>query len=251
MKIGLFIICTNQYHQFLPRLIESADKYFFPEHEVVYLISSDNVEKIKAIAGKTKRGIIHKAIAHEPWPMPTLKRFEYFDKLLCSTDWAEFTNFFYIDVDAWFAAPVEKNILENNLIGVQHCGYVFNPGSFENRKEHIFYVDNSNHNKLYFGGGFFGGKAEAFKVMIEVLRPMIAQCINENKIPVWNDESALNWYFHNLPKYIAVRSLLPAYHYPEPTFGHVEHIFDEWKKRNVSYNPIIMLAYKGSNFQRT
>ena len=38
MKVGLLIIATNKYTQFLTPLVKSADEHFLPNQEVTYFI---------------------------------------------------------------------------------------------------------------------------------------------------------------------------------------------------------------------
>ena len=40
-KVGLLIVATGKYVQFVPPLVDSADKYFCPNHEVTYFVFTD------------------------------------------------------------------------------------------------------------------------------------------------------------------------------------------------------------------
>ena len=44
MKITLLIVCTGKYTQFLPQLLESADKYFLKGHDVKSCVFTDAVQ---------------------------------------------------------------------------------------------------------------------------------------------------------------------------------------------------------------
>ena len=74
MKIGLLIIATNKYTQFLQKLISSADKYFLHGEDVTYFIFTNHNINIE-----TERKVIKIDVEHKPWPYMTLFRYKIFD----------------------------------------------------------------------------------------------------------------------------------------------------------------------------
>ncbi|MBW3019702.1 globoside alpha-1,3-N-acetylgalactosaminyltransferase 1, partial [Candidatus Woesearchaeota archaeon] len=62
MKVGLLIIATNKYTQFLQPLIESADKYFLPNQEVTYFVFTNQEINID-----TDRSIVKNDVEHKEW----------------------------------------------------------------------------------------------------------------------------------------------------------------------------------------
>ena len=72
MKICLLTIATRRYTSFLPNLYDGLEKFFLKEHDLSYLLFSDNEMSGSSYNIKLKK------IDYEPWPMNTLKRFHYF-----------------------------------------------------------------------------------------------------------------------------------------------------------------------------
>ena len=92
MKILILTIATNKYIQFVERLYDNIEDKFLNGHEIQGLLFTEHDVE-------TSDNIKVSQIDHAPWPMPTLKRFNYFveeiDKFLLDynmtrveTDWA-------------------------------------------------------------------------------------------------------------------------------------------------------------------
>jgi histo-blood group ABO system transferase len=143
------------------------------------------------------------------WPYDTLKRFEVYEQ-----NKALFTKLDYIfasDADMLFVADVNEEIL-GDRVGTQHPGFVGKRGSYEERPFSTAYVKPSER-KIYFAGGFYGGKREE---MIKLWQRNIANINKDLKrngfVAVWHDESHLNRDFATFPPTVI---LSPAYCYPE------------------------------------
>ena len=74
MKICILTIATNKYINFVQELYDNLEEFFLPEHEKNCLLFTDH--QIEESSDNVK---IHQ-IDHEQWPMPTLKRYNYFIK---------------------------------------------------------------------------------------------------------------------------------------------------------------------------
>jgi hypothetical protein len=74
MKICILTIATNKYIQFVERLLDNIEENFLNGHDIECLLFTDH--EIEESSENVK--ISH--IAHEPWPMPTLKRDNYVRK---------------------------------------------------------------------------------------------------------------------------------------------------------------------------
>lgn len=250
--IGVFIVCINrEYDQFLQPLITSLDKYFLPEKgkEVYYAITTDESNIITTI--ETNRPVLFKLTPNKQWPMPTLLRFKYFNYFINSIDsfTHETSHYYYIDVDAYLVSQVNLEDIDAQLTFVQHCGFVGRPGTFENRPERFFYINDAEKNKIYLGGGFFGGQKAYFWKMSLFLERMIDEAIRAEKIPIHNDESAINWYYHNFQNIQpGMRILTPAFHYPEPPNDFYKIL---WQDAGLAIEPVIMLVDKFKNGNKT
>ena len=74
MKICILTIATNKYIHFVQDLYNNLEEFFLPDYEKNCLLFTDH--EIEESSDNVK---IHQ-IAHEAWPMPTLKRYNYFIK---------------------------------------------------------------------------------------------------------------------------------------------------------------------------
>jgi histo-blood group ABO system transferase len=206
-KIGIMVIATGKYDQFIPPLYKSVQKYFMKNHEVKMFVftDSDNIPVNDMIVK-----IQHE---HKPWPGPTLARYETFFKhkdILSQMDYL-----FYCDADMRFVAEVGDEILpepdSNGLVGTEHPGFFGGRrGTYETRPESTSYVA-PEEGKIYYAGGFNGGTSEAFLKMSEVLSDNINKDLDKGITPIWHDESAVNRYFIDNPP----KTLNPSYCYPE------------------------------------
>lgn len=203
MKIGLLIIATNKYVNFLSALINSADKYFLKKHEVEYFMFSNTEPDLETHRKKHFLNIIHK-----PWPFMTLGRYELFSShshLLKDVDYL-----FYCDVDMLFVSEVDTEILGDRVVTL-HPGYVNQRGTPETNPNSLAYVA-PNEKMQYFAGGFNGGSSDNFLSMSKVLSANIQRDLDRGIIAVWHDESHLNRYMIDNPP---TKILDPSYCCPE------------------------------------
>jgi histo-blood group ABO system transferase len=207
MKIGLLIIATNKYTQFLQPLIESADNFFLKEMDVTYFVFTN-----KQIDISSHRNIVKINIKHKEWPWMTLGRYKIF-----SDNYEELSKMdylFYSDVDMKFVDHVGEEIL-GDKVGTIHPGFYYNPYSsniaLEKRPESLAYLP-ANTIKNYYAGGFNGGSCLEFLKMASTISNNIDIDLNNNIIAEWHDESHMNRYFYENPPTI---ELPPSYCYPE------------------------------------
>jgi histo-blood group ABO system transferase len=203
MKIGLLIIATNKYIQFLQPLIESADNHFLKNQEVTYFIFSN-----KDININSNRNIVKIDVEHKDWPWMTLGRYKIFSEnsnILSSMDYL-----YYCDVDMKFEGGVGDEILSER-VATQHPGYYDRRGTPETNPLSLACV--FPHEEMqYFAGGFNGGSSQEYLKMANKISENIDIDYSKNIIAVWHDESHMNRYFiDNKPTKI----LDPSYCYPE------------------------------------
>lgn len=229
MKIALFITATGKYNEFLPNLIRSADQFFMPGEEVVYIVFTDDINN-KTV--HTTRGIEFMKIEHKPFPEGSMYRSWYYAKYL--QNWwplEGYTHCFAIDADAYFFSEITTEICWHELVAVAHSAYVDRTidAPFERNEDSNCCVKRSKH---YVGGGFYGGKTHLFKMMCNLMFLYIENDKLKGITPIWHDESALN-------KFVAVNSemvhvLPPTYHYCEYEPGqlnpYMQQLWDEKAK---------------------
>jgi histo-blood group ABO system transferase len=186
MKIGLLIIATNKYTQFLQPLISSADLFFLKDHEVTYFVFTNQDVNIE-----TNRNVVRINVEHKEWPWMTLGRYKIFndnsDKL------SEMDYLFYSDVDMLFVDNIGDEIIEER-VATQHPGYAGTRGTPDTNPNSLAYVG-MNEDMEYFAGGFNGGSSKEYLKMSSKLSSNIEKDYQNGIIAVWHDESHMNRYF--------------------------------------------------------
>ena len=203
MKVGLLIIATNKYIQFLEPLISSADKFFLPGQDVTYFVFTNQKIDIKS-----SRDIEVIQTEHREWPWMTLGRYKIFSN--SSSILEKMDYLYYCDADMRFESEVGPEILSER-VATQHPGYTGQRGTPETNPQSLACV--YLHEEMqYFAGGFNGGKSEEYLKMANKLSENIDIDYSKGIIAIWHDESHMNRYFiDNKPTKI----LDPSYCYPE------------------------------------
>jgi histo-blood group ABO system transferase len=203
MKVGLLIIATNKYIQFLQPLIESADSYFLPNQDITYFVFTNQNIDIKS-----NRNIVKIDVEHKDWPWMTLGRYKIFSdnsNILSKMDYI-----FYSDVDMRFVSEVGDEILSDR-VATQHPGYFGGRGTPETNPLSLACVF-PYEQMQYFAGGFNGGTSKEYLKMAHKISNDIDVDCSRNIIAIWHDESHMNRYFiDNKPTLI----LSPSYCYGE------------------------------------
>lgn len=208
-KIGLLIIATNKYVEFIPQLLESADEYFLKKHHVEYFIFT-NKDIDSELDINTKRKYHTLSVEHKEWPWMTLGRYHIFNKY--KLNYSNFDYLYYCDVDMKFENYVNEEIF-GKRVATLHPGYYQEntSGTPERNTESTSYIFEEDENS-YYAGGFNGGETKEFLKMSVKLAKNIDDDYKKDIIAIWHDESHLNHYFFkNKPTVI----LDPGYCYPE------------------------------------
>lgn len=205
MTACILIVATNKYIIFCQQLIASIEKHFLNGITKKYIIFTNhqltsNHENIRICT-----------IDHEPWPMPTLKRYHYFLKerdFIASHDYC-----FYFDADMRVVSNVGQEVL-GDTVATQHPGYWNKNNSlftYERNRLSTAYISEGFGNG-YYAGGFNGGKASRFIAMSEEIHNNIEKDLQDSIVALWHDESHLNKFFYLNPPTII---LSPSYCFPE------------------------------------
>lgn len=204
MKIGLLIIGTNKYTQFLQSLITSADKHFLTNKNVTYFIFTNKDD----FTIETNRDVVMVPVEHKPWPFMTLYRYKIFTQ---NSDYLKDMDYlYYCDADMLFVGDFGDEIL-GELVATQHPGFYGKRGTPEYRQQSLAYV--GPHEQMqYFAGGFNGGSKNEYLKMAKEIDKNIDIDYNNGIVAIWHDESHMNRYFiNNSPTVI----LSPSYCYGE------------------------------------
>ena len=225
-KIGLVIMATGKYIDFVKPLINSAEKYFCPQHEVTYFVFTDTTmprSNRNNIIYINTNNTTHKSpniftIYQKKlgWPRDTLMRFAIYyanSAILSHMDYL-----FACDADMLFVDYEGDEIL-GKQVGTLHPGHEDKYALFSSQKITSYEKDpkstayiGPDEGKYYFAGGFYGGSTKEFLEMAKTITENIKIDLQKNYIAIWHDESHLNRYFVDHPP---TTILDRSYCYPE------------------------------------
>ena len=216
MKILILTIATNKYIQFVERLYDNIEDKFLNGHEIQGLLFTEHDVE-------TSDNIKVSQIDHEPWPMPTLKRYNYFVK---EKDYiSQFDYCYYFDVDMGIVSEVGDEVL-SDLVATLHPYQSFYPKeqrTYDRNPKSLAYVPAGQEGELYYAGGFNGGSTKRFMEMAEVLADRVTKDLENDVIALWHDESQMNRYLIDNPPTL---SLTPSYCFAEEQMYNSEYPYD-------------------------
>lgn len=200
-NIGLLIVATGKYIQFVPPLIQSAQKHFCKNHEVSYFVFTDQQLDFSERVTRVEQ-------MRMGWPYDTMNRYHIYYKnqdLFANQDFL-----FAIDADMLFVGDVGDEIL-GDLVAVLHPGFVNKRGSYETDARSLAYVGEQE-GAYYFAGGFYGGTRDAMLSLFQTNIRNIDIDLKQGIIALWHDESHWNRYCIDHPPSVILN---PSYCYPE------------------------------------
>ncbi|MDE3055875.1 MAG: hypothetical protein KGI80_04190 [Verrucomicrobiota bacterium] len=206
-KVGLLVVATGKYTQFVAPLVESARKYFCKGHTVTYFIFTD---------GQVPSAFDIVSLPHRKlgWPYDTLMRYAAYQSaqhLLIQQDYL-----FACDADMLFCADVGEEIFSKR-VATLHPGffpespYPRSRGAYDTNPISTAYVP-PHEGTHYFAGGFYGGESSEVLRIVNVILERIEKDKQNGYIAVWHDESHWNRYCIDFPPTLI---LSPSYCYPE------------------------------------
>ena len=205
MKICILTIATNKYIQFVERLYNNIDENFLNGHEIECLLFTDHDVE-------TSDNVKVSQIEHEDWPMPTLKRYNYFVKE--KEHISKFDYCYYFDIDMGIVDKVGDEVL-SDLVATMHPYQTFyskNDRSYDRNPNSSAYVRYGEEGPNYYAGGFNGGSTKEFLKMSEVIAERVTKDLEKDIIALWHDESQMNRYMIDNPPSL---SLTPSYCFAE------------------------------------
>jgi hypothetical protein len=207
-KLAIVTIATGKYYDLFFRDFEASvlDK-LAPGCEIKIYCFTDH----QGPAGAATE--IHPA-RHMGWPFDTLLRFHLMASILDRLMMHDFI--LYMDSDMTAQAAIDPVLLSNDLVAVCHPGFLQNPCAATFEKDSMESAFVPQYKRIeYVQGCFWGGQPFAFKELLLVLTKKIDEDLARSKIPVWHDESYLNWYLADH----AFLPLSPAYAFPEENYN--------------------------------
>jgi hypothetical protein len=202
LKLAIITIATGKYYdEFIPTLKDSIDQYFDASQLDVQFYCFTDIAKVRS-------DIIRIPITHLAWPFSTLMRFYWIRRhleVLLKNDFL-----LYMDADMKVVQAVPRQIFEHDLIAVKHPGYLAASPAFEVDRQESSYLAPQLRN-TYYQGCFWGGRASSFEGLIESLSAQVEKDLKKAAIPIWHDESYLNFYMATRDCY----PLPPTYAWPQ------------------------------------
>jgi hypothetical protein len=222
-QLTIVCIATNRYLEYWCDLITSC--LSVPDFQSVqFVLLTDRIEDIPE-KFKTALGVRFESsyIPHEPWPLPTIKRYEYITRF---AHLFKSPNLMYLDADMKFEfgfsfAKIISLCREHSLILVKHPGY-FRPagmnqllfylkyptfilrdlariftnggnGTWETNSLSTAFVPRKKRRTYHCGGVWFG-QTQTILGMCEDLRSKVATDQKAGITARYHDESHLNCY---------------------------------------------------------
>jgi histo-blood group ABO system transferase len=231
MKICILTIATNKYIQFVEKLYDNIEEHFLNGHEIEGIIFTEHEVE-------TSDNIKISQIEHEPWPIPTLKRYNYFMKE--AEHISKYDYCFYFDVDMGIIEKVGDEVL-GDLVATMHPYQTFyskSDRSYDRNPKSLAYVKPGDEGENYYAGGFNGGTTKRFLEMAEVISGRVTEDLENGVVALWHDESHMNRYLIDNPPTL---SLTPSYCFAE----------EQMDNTNYPYEPKIIALKKNHNELRS
>jgi hypothetical protein len=198
--IGIIVIATGRYIEFIPKLFHQIKKFLFLGCKKIIYLFTDN-EKIEI---DEHWNVLITRIERQGYPKDTLYRYNYILKakehIMANTQYL-----LYIDADMDIVKPVYFEEFmpppksTSQLVAVFHPGYYDTanerpmPGTPETRVISLAYIMPS-FNTQYVCGGVQGGRTENYIDAITILDEHIRIDEENGIVAIWHDESHWNWY---------------------------------------------------------
>jgi hypothetical protein len=229
MRIAIFTISLGKYDIFFNDFYNSVNTNFLPAHDKTFFLFTDKMFE-------SKSNLIQIKQEKMGWPYDSMMRFHLLNKI--KDEISKFDYIFFFNVNMLAVQKIGDEVLpkiDNDfLVGCNHPLHFHQAPHFlpYERKSEISCSIPYTEGKYYYQGCFNGGRVEEFLEMSKILSENIDNDLKNNQIPVWHDESYLNWYFNKK------NPLLLSYNYiyPEgmnlPDMNPIMIQRDKWKYMN-------------------
>lgn len=195
--VGVLLIATRRYKQFVRPLLEQIDRFFLPKEKLTVFLFTDE----EFVYREADYDFTIKQFRIDPmqFPFATLFRYRIFSDR--SRAFLDCSHLFYLDVDSAIVDVVGDEIKGDGLTVTRHPGF-FGLGGWGsqniNPSSNAFIP--KEHWGNYMAGGFQGGKREEFIQMCDVLAARIDDDEKRGIRAEHNDESHLQWYLWKYPE---------------------------------------------------
>lgn len=230
--LSIVTIATGKYLQYAFDLVRDLDINLRnnEEIEVIILTDSSNIDEACAFQGVVELTTRILEIEQKPWPEITLFRYAILAQAMghikgdyvmwvdadmrLLQEW-DFKKIFGNKSGLWFSrhpgyrysfnkfSLFRSSVLKNSLSEIFRNAkqLQFALGTWENRKSYAAFVS-AIHRTTYFHGALWAGDRQEITSMIEELSRRTEFSYSKGEIPIWHDESFLNWFASKYPQRI-------------------------------------------------
>lgn len=200
-KVGVCLVATGKYHQFLERVAKSCYSRFVKPHQLEFFVFTD---AISSVPEEYSGCAVHRYfVERKGFPGDTLYRYHYM--LKAEADLVRMDHIFYMDVDYWVCNPAETDkLLVEGLVAVKHLHNLHpQPGRIKGSPElnpaSTACIPADKSMQFYFCGGFQGGSSGAYIQAMKDISAAIDTDDRNGVMAVWHDESHWNRYLVDHP----------------------------------------------------
>jgi len=208
-KIGLLLIATNKYHQFVEPLLKDIDKNFLPGHKITVHLFNDKLLGSEPYSDRVD--LKYHSIPSYGFPQATLYRYKIFNEHMAHL--VDYDHLFYMDVDMSIPQPVGNELLEGDITAVRHPGFFKSNGwgSPNNSTESTSYIE-PEYRQKYFCGGVQGGIGHRYLAVSKDIHYNIKQDEEKGVMAEWHDETHWNAFLNkHFPEDWKLNELTPEY----------------------------------------
>lgn len=212
-NVGLLIMATGKYIQFVDTLLDSADNYFCKNHNVTYFVFTDGDLKVR-------ENLIVISQKQLGWPYDTMMRFAVYKQH--KDCFADCDYLFSCDADMLFVDHVGEEMFGERVATLQP-NYLFDAKPYERNPLSTACI-NRTEGGHYFAGGFYGAKTDEFIKLLEKITDNICIDLARGYVAIHNDESHLNRYFVDYPPTVIL----------SPSYCHFENWRSPYHKKIIA-----------------
>lgn len=228
VEVGLLLISTGKYHQFINPLLETINKHFFKDDNLSVFLFTDDIKQSINWPERVNYKLVNH-VEHEPWPSSTLNRYEYFSSVRNQIYTYAPDYVFYVDVDSLFVKDFSIHLKRGILIAIHHCGFANGGWGSVNTPENstAFLSPEEYQGNPYYMGGFQGGCTKTYLQACLTIRDNIREDKQNNVMAEWHDESHWNAYL------LKNKELYSSFMRIGPTFYMAEEMPDAQEKATI------------------
>ncbi len=209
LKTALLLVATGNYRQLAQNLLDSLDTHLLDEDLEVFLFADQ-----PGVASK-RFPVRFCAIGHQPWPLVTLNRYQYF--MTQHAALAAFSRVLYMDCDLELITDLELHELltPGNICAVEHPARHLPGGHFWDVETNTMSTAclPADARGTYYQGCLWGGDTRLILPMIATLEAHTELDKARGITAKWHDESHLNHYLFHQPQLTA--GIHSSFAYPE------------------------------------